>query len=63
MPQSNEARLNQIAKHPEQVANRAGASHDQKTHLSPQESERKAEEHTHQQQSSSNSPAAPASKK
>jgi len=63
MPQSDDARVNQIHNHPEQAANRAGASHDQKTHLTSQESERKAEEHRRQQHNSSGPSANPTTKK
>lgn len=63
MPQSNDARINQINNHPEQAANRAGASHDQKTHLTPQESERKSEEHSGKHNDSSQSKAQTGAKK
>jgi hypothetical protein len=61
MPQSNDARIKQINNHPEQAAKKADASHDQKPHLTPQESERKSEEHA--QHKSSGTPANPADKK
>lgn len=63
MPQSNDARINQINNHPEQAAKRADASHDQKPHLTPQESERKTEEHARQQYNSSDASANPETKK
>ena len=48
MPQSNNARVKEISKHTEHTADRAAVSHQNQTHLTPQESERQTEEHGRQ---------------
>lgn len=48
MPQSNNARVQELNKHAEHTADRAAVSHQNQAHLTPQESERKSEEHAHQ---------------
>lgn len=47
MPQSNNVRVNEINNHAEHAAERAQVSHEKQPHLTPQESERRNEEHGH----------------